>query len=1091
MRASISPRQTGTRTHKVRILNASILGFGLLAAVAALMLVSPAAGFATAPTPHWAVISEPAPTEFHAGDPSDFYEVVAVNDGAASTTGPITITDTLPEGVTVNAKGVNAAVVVNEVSTPIEESECESTTKAEVVTVTCTTSLVVTPGNTVTLNVNVQVPGEASGTLDNSALISGGGAQEAAATSATPIAAEGAPPVPFGAALITDMTSKSGLETQAGAHPYEFSTLLAFNSASIIEEKCNFGHTPTCAGLNTQPKDLEVALPPGLVGNPTAVPYCTQAEFEQPTFYGCPASTQVGGAYLSFYNGGTLTQYAPVYNIEPPPGQPGELGFSVSTVGHVGMFFHLRSDGDYGVTTTISNINQVDPVRLAVLSLWGNPSDSSHDAMRLSIYGQCGNGEGGCASGVPSPKPFLRMPTSCSAGSLSIPAFGDSWQKQAISPPFAELTKGQISGTEGCDLLRFEPSIMVATTTHQAGAPAGYEVDVHIAQNEELEGLATPDVRDTEVTLPEGTVLSPSAANGLVSCSDEQFGLKVRANGNCPSASKIGTVKVTTPLLGQPLTGNAYVGAPECSPCSPEQAQSGGMVRVFVEAEGSGVIVKQAGRTKIDQSTGQLTTVFTEMPQDPVDDIELSLEQGPSAPLVNPSSCGSAITTASLTPWSSLSATGVSSPPVPIEGCAPQGFAPSFIAGRTSSAKAGAFTGFAVSLSRRDGEQDLGSVSVTTPPGLLGVLKNVEQCPEAQATAGTCSAASAIGSASVTLGAGSTPLTIGGANVYLTGPYAGKPFGLSIVTPAHAGPFVLSGNTGSGTEVVRASIAIDPHTSALTIASDPLPQALDGVPLSIRAITVDVTREGFMFSPTNCNPMAVSGTVTSTNGTVASVGHPFQTVDCATLAFKPKFTASTQGKTSKKNGASLRVKVTSGHGQANIGKVKVTLPLQLPSRLATLQKACVDSVFEANPASCPAASVVGQATAVTPVLKSVLTGPAYLVSHAGRAFPDLQIVLQGEGITLVLTGNTDIKKGITTSTFKAIPDAPVTSFDLALPEGPHSVLAAFGNMCTSRLTMPTVITGQNGAVVKQTTKIAATGCPKHKPAKRGHTKKKG
>jgi hypothetical protein len=255
------------------------------------------------------------------------------------------------------------------------------------------------------------------------------------------------------------------------------------------------------------------------------------------------------------------------------------------------------------------------------------------------------------------------------------------------------------------------------------------------------------------------------------------------------------------------------------------------------------------------------------------------------------------------------------------------------------------------------------------------------------------------------------------------------------------------------------------------------------VQLRIKTVNVTIDKPGFVFNPTNCSQQQVSGTLAGalpngSPGSTAVVSSPFAVTGCKNLPFKPKFTVLTQAKTSKANGAYLHVKVVSGPGQANIGKVKVDLPKQLPSRLTTLQKACIAAVFETNPANCPAGSVVGTGTAVTPVLKNILTGPAYLVSHGGAAFPDLEIVLQGEGITLDLVGNTDIKKGITSSTFKSVPDAPISTFDLVLPEGPHSALAAYGNLCKSTLNMPTALTGQNGAVIKQTTKIAVSGCPK-------------
>jgi hypothetical protein len=321
---------------------------------------------------------------------------------------------------------------------------------------------------------------------------------------------------------------------------------------------------------------------------------------------------------------------------------------------------------------------------------------------------------------------------------------------------------------------------------------------------------------------------------------------------------------------------------------------------------------------------------------------------------------------------------------------------------------------------------------------------------------------------------------------FLTGPYGGGPFGLSIVVPVKAGPFDF------GVEAVRAAIHVDPHTSQLTIDTPVLPHIVKGIPLQIRTINVEVDRTGFIFNPTDCEPLVVTGTIASTQGATAAVSSHFQAANCAALAFHPKLTASTQAKTSQANGASLDVKIAYPKGtQANIHKVAVSLPKQLPSRLTTIQKACPEATFAVNPAACPAASNIGTATAVTPVLNVPLTGPAYLVSHGGAAFPDLVLILQGQGVTLDIVGSINIdKRGVTSSTFSSVPDAPISSFELNLPVGPHSALTATlpkkarNRLCGSQLVMPTTITGQNGAQIKQSTKIAVTGC--HKPPPRKH-----
>ena len=313
--------------------------------------------------------------------------------------------------------------------------------------------------------------------------------------------------------------------------------------------------------------------------------------------------------------------------------------------------------------------------------------------------------------------------------------------------------------------------------------------------------------------------------------------------------------------------------------------------------------------------------------------------------------------------------------------------------------------------------------------------------------------------------------------LYLAGPYDGDPFSLVSVTSAVVGPFDL------GTVVLRFGLRLDPHTVQVSVdptASEPIPHIIDGIVTHVRDIRVTIDRPGFTLNPTSCNPMSISSTLGSSLGQAFTASSPFQAASCASLKFAPKFSVSTAGKTSKAKGASLSVKLAYPSGPlgtyANLAKAKVSLPKQLPSRLTTLQKACASAVFEANPQSCPGPSVVGYAKVLTPALPVPLEGPAYFVSHGGEAFPDLTVVLKGYGVTVDLVGATAIKSGVTTSTFKTTPDVPFSSFELTLPEGPYSALAANANLCTSKLAMPTEFTAQNGAVLKQTTPIKVTGC---------------
>jgi hypothetical protein len=686
-------------------------------------------------------------------------------------------------------------------------------------------------------------------------------------------------------------------------------------------------------------------------------------------------------------------------------------------------------------------------------------------------------------------------------------------------------------------LLQFNPSLTLAPSaggegTTQADAPSGYDVDLKVPQTSLFEENATTELKDVTVALPAGVSISPAAGDGLAGCEatgpngldipvassitqageGEAIGLDGLPHmtpGHCPEASTIATVMIHTPLLpdgpagAAPLQGRVFLAKPNCggegqAACTQASAANGELFGLYLEAvdPAAGVVIKLQGSVAADPGTGRLTATFKQSPQLPFSELQLHFNGGPRAPLANPQTCGVATTTSDLVPWGTpLAADATSSSSFNVDwdgagGACPGSmpFSPGFSAG-TVSPGAGAFSPFTLSFSRHDREQDLAGLTVTTPPGLLGKLSAVSRCGEPQAEQGTCPPASQIGSATVAGGSGSHPLWVSGP-VYLTGPYKGQPFGLSVVVPAKAGPFNL------GDVVVRDAIHVDPRTTALTITSDPLPQILDGIPLRVQAVHVTIDRPGFVFNPTNCSQQQIAAVLTAAQGASAVVSSPFAVGGCAGLPFKPSFKVSTQAKTSKRNGASLDVKVTSGQGQANIGKVAVSLPKQLPSRLTTIQQACPQATFAANPASCPAGSDIGTATAHTPVLANPVAGPAYLVSHGGAAFPDLVVILQGEGITLDLVGSIDIKKGVTSSAFNSVPDAPISSFELKLPEGPHSGLAAVlpakakGSLCGTSLTMPTTITGQNGAQVRQSTKIAVTGCAKAKK-KPKHGKAKG
>jgi hypothetical protein len=905
--------------------------------------------------------------------------------------------------------------------------------------------------------------------------------------------------------------------TQAGSHPFQMTTALNLNTAL---------NTESVATLDGEIKDLTVAQIPGLVGDPAATPRCTTEDFITRTpgtveelstrSSSCADDTAVGVVAADVEEpGGYL--YAPVYNLVPPPGVVAKLGFVILSV-PVTIEIGVNDKPPYNVVASLVNVPQ--PVRFygASLTLWGDPADPAHDPLRggcVSMYKEGKTPEvpsRGICSTSASEEPFLTLPRACT-GPLRTAYEADSWQESGVwvaggSETHDNLEPPNPLGMTGCSKLAFNPTITAQPTSEAAQSPTGldFALNVHDEGLTNASGLAQSDIKKAIVTLPEGMTANPSLAEGLNVCTEEDLTretVNAAPGEGCPNESKIGTVEVETPLLEEPLEGALFIAKPYANPFNSLLA-----LYFVIKDPAKGIVIKQPAEVVPDPQTGRLVTIVENIPQLPFSHFTLHFREGSRSPLVTPPGCGTYDATAELTPWSGGAPvtttsgfqiiSGIGGGPCPAGGVPP--FTPEATTG-TLNNNAGNYSSLDLRISRKDGEQELTRFSTTLPPGLTGNLSGIPFCPDSSIEVSrhktgvqeqvepSCPAASEIGHTLVGAGVGGV-LAWAPGKIYLAGPYNGSPLSVVSITSAKVGPFDL------GTVVIRFGLHIDPSTAQVSIdsaGSDPIPHIIDGIVVNVREIHAYIDRSKFILNPTSCNPMSVQNAVTGAGANLTSptdditvaLNSPFQAADCANLSFKPGFQVTTSGKTSKANGASLAVKLSFPNApqgtQSNIRTVKVDLPKQLPSRLTTLQKACTAAQFHANPAGCPAASVVGHARAITPILPVPLEGPAYFVSNGGEAFPNLIMVLQGYGITIDLVGSTFISKaGITSSTFKTVPDQPVSSFELMLPQGPYSALTANGNLCTSKPTMPTEFVGQNGMPLTRTTKVNVTGCPKAK-----------
>lgn len=854
--------------------------------------------------------------------------------------------------------------------------------------------------------------------------------------------------------------------TQAGAHAFSAQTYFILNTV-----RAGSGELVP-AGTS---KNVIVDLPPGFIGNPLATKRCPQAQLVPPAQGGyselCSDEQIVGNfAPLIEHFGETSPQFnTPIWNDVPPKGYAAE--FTTKIVFPVqSLLASVRSSEDFGVRIEAPNNPNFYKIYGAYAALEGEP--------------QAANG-----------KAFLANPTDCAEEARRAPTTLFKWDTWENAGLFSQPAVEQMPAVTGCDKLEFTPSFAFQPSTTQASSGAGATATLKVPQANLLEPakLAQPPLKKAVVSLPAGLTLNPSSANGLEACSESQIGLvqtdgelpnPIRFNEDapaCPDGSKLGTVQIKTPLLEEEIGGTIYLAEQEKNPF-------GSLLALYlaIESPRFGLQIKLAGKVDLDPTTGQLTATFDYSPQVPFEELKLNFRGGgPRSELATPEVCGHYVTTGSLEPWSAPE----SGPPAQIEeggfdvgsNCAAspdkRPFSPSFEAGTTGT-QAGAYSPLVIKVNRSDGEQELKALDFTLPKGLLGKLAGIPYCSDsdisaaegksgaAERTSPSCPSASRIGSVDTAAGVGSEPFHVGG-NVYLAGPYKGAPLSSVVITPAVAGPFDL------GDVVIRAPLYVNPETAEITAKSDPIPTILKGIPLKVRSVAITLDRSNFTLNPTSCAVMAATATIAGSSGATAEPTNRFQVGGCKSLKFKPKLKISLKGSTTHTGHPSLRAVLTypKRGAYANIRRAQVNLPHSVFLDQNNLNKTCTKPVLLEG--KCTKKSIYGRAKAWTPLLDKPLEGPIYLVGGYGFKLPALVAELNGQ-IRVVLKGKVDSgPNGGIRNTFEAVPDAPVSRFELRLKGGKkYGLLVNSENLCKRKQRANALFTAQNGLVLHMKPVIA-------------------
>jgi hypothetical protein len=875
------------------------------------------------------------------------------------------------------------------------------------------------------------------------------------------------------------------IDTQAGSHPYAYTVNFKFNTDGSGNPE------------GGQVRDIIADLPPGLIGNPQAVPRCPRQQFEGGTPQ-CPNDTQIG--ILRGVIPGVGEVRGPIYNMVPPPGVAGQLAFSLFENNAL-QNASVKSEAGYRLSVGTFDI----PVEVSSISekIWGVPAEIGHDVERGPL-------EEGAKSSAPL-LPFLTLPASCQAPpEITIKA--DSVLDPGV---FAEESApsldagGHPAALAGCEGVPFEPKISSQPTTKLAENPSGLDFELKLPNQGLISpgGIAETEPKKAVVTLPEGFTVNPSLAEGIVVCSEAQYKaeqLESKAGENCPEASKLGSVHVLTPLLEEPIEGSLYLAAPYENPFGTLTA-----LYMVARAPERGILVKQAGRIDLNEKTGQITTTFDNLPPIPFSSFKLHFREGARAPLATPPACGEYKTAATFTPFSAkddseaIATTGS----FQIEhgsdgGACPSGglppFKPGLIAGSINNA-AGRFSPFNIRLFRTDAEQEFTRFSIKLPPGVSAKLAGVPFCPEADIALAisrkgphggqeelerpSCPQASEIGHSLAGAGVGQA-LAYAPGKLYLAGPYHGSAISLVAITAAKVGPFDL------GNVVIRQAFRIDPETGEVFIdatGSDPIPHIIKGVPVHARDIRAYTDRPDFVINPSNCTRTSTASTLlgsgldfsSESDDRPVTVSTPYQAADCAALPFKPRLSLKLKGGTRRGSHPALTASLNmNGIGEAGIHRTEVVLPKSEFIENAHFNTICTRVVFKqgAHPGEmCPAGSIYGNAVIKTPLLSEPLVGPVFLRSSEHQ-LPDVVAAVHNGQIDITLDGHVDSVKGRLRTTFEATPDAPVGSAVIGLLGGKKGLFVNSTNLCKATHKAEANFVGQNGKLYELKPTVKPLGC---------------